>query len=512
MLIDHTNFASYLKQSTQGRSGIPDGNVFFDKANNRIELIGVDELATFDHTSMGGGVSDANQLVNFDGVTLRALYNFENQERSSDEDLRKYKRGTLGTYRFAGAYNFINGVKLDDAVLGDGSEDRHKLRGSGWIEYADSGNGPENVDRIYHGVASLADIQSTTVPRYTFVADTSEAALLAATWANFQREGDINEGVQVYGDTSFGDTTAGDFDYTNILLVLRVRSWGYHADETTSALSMIDEFSGFHTGYGVGEVLDAFNVYDIADVFGGTQVAPWTGMTLEKLAVPQAETGFNEADGSFTWVLHNTGAGTSDECAAYLEALSLQDSDIDSGVGTYNGLAGREWYTRDDDGRVLTLSSGGEGLFIEGLSVAEKQKVVFTDDSGSQKTYPYFPELRIFVGAAAKADPNAWYHAFYEDGAGAADFDTTGAVTVEDASGAPIKGPCSDAGVLGNISRAYAYDSNTQAGLNAGEDKAMIVLVESYGAGSVSQKHARFTMTRTSEVDVSCAPAIDLNA
>jgi len=131
VLIDHTNFDSFLKESTQSRSGSPDGNIYFDTANNLIELIGVDELPTFDHTGMGGGASDPNQLANYEGITIRGLYNFENARRLVNETLRQFKRGTDGTYRFAGSFNFVNGVKLDDTVLGDSSQDRNKVRGSG---------------------------------------------------------------------------------------------------------------------------------------------------------------------------------------------------------------------------------------------------------------------------------------------------------------------------------------------------------------------------------------------
>ena len=513
VLIDETNFHLYLKQSSQGRSGTPDGNVYFDKANNIIELIGVDELATFDHTGMGGGASDPNQLTNFDGITMRALYNFENQERSSDEDLRKYLRGTDGTYRFAGAFNFINGVKLDDTVLGDSSQDRNKIRGSGWIEYAASGDGKTNVDRIYHGVLSLVDIQATTVPKWALVANTLEATLQAATWNDFVRLGDINEAVQVYGDTAYGDTGAGDFDDTSSTLIVRVRSWGYNPGETTSVLTQINEFSGFSAGYGVGESLNPNNTYTLADVFGGGQISPWTGMGLEKLASPQTETGFNEADGDFTWVLHNTNGGSAEECAAFLDALTLQDSDIDDGTGSYNGQKGRVWYTRNAAGKIVTVSNEGEGLFIEGLTVAEKQNVIMTDDAAATKTYPFFPELKVFVGTAAKADANAWVHVFYVDGAAAADFDTAGAVTVQDSALADMKGLCSAlADGSGYISWAYAYDTNTQAGLSAGADKAMVVIVESHGSGSVGQEITYFTMERITTVNVTCAPSLDLNA
>lgn len=459
-----------------------------------------------DETGSGNEqVDNANQtnpLNNADGITLRALYNFENAQRRTNETLRTYLRGTKGNYRFAGAFAFINGVKLDGT-------DRNKIRGSGWIEYASSQDGQTDVDRIYHGVLSLVDIQSATVTYWALVTATDETTLQAATWTNFVRTGDINEAVQVFGDTAFGDSGAGDFDYTTRNLVVRVRSWQYNPGETTSALTGITEFSGFSAGYGVGETGNPANTYTLADVFGGAQVAPWTGMTLEQMSSPQTETGFNETDGNFKWVLHNTAGGNVSQCAAYLDALILQDVDIDSNAGTtYNGKKGRVWYSRNAAGKVVTASIGGKGLFIEGLSIAEKQNVIFTDDAGNTKTYPYFPSVEISVGAPAVADTNAWYHVYYNEGT--APFDSATAVTVNDSAGNPVKGNVSTDAVANKISFAYAYDTNTQNGLSAGTDKDVVVEVE--GDGGVAQAITYFTITRTAVVAVSCIPPADLNA
>jgi hypothetical protein len=499
-LIDETNFDSYLKQSSQGRSGTPDGNVFFDLPNNRIEFIGVDELATFDHTSMGGGASDANQLTNFDGITLRGLYNFENQERRVDESLRTFLRGSDGTYRFAGAFDFINGVKLSTDA------DRNKVRNSGFIEYAANGS----VDRIYHGVVSLVDVQATTQPYYALVANTLEATLQAATFNDFARLGDINEAVQVFGTTANGDTGAGAFDFTTSILVARVRSWQFNAGETTSIATGIAEFSGFSAGYGVGELLNPSNIYDLVDVIGGAQISPWTGMTLEKLSTAQTETGFNQSDGDFTWVLNNTASGTAQQCAAYLDAVLLQDSNIDDGAGTYNGRNGRVWYTRNASGGIVTNSFEGAGLFIDGLSTAEQQNVILTDDAAAAKTYPFFPTVQITVGADAVADTLCWYHVYYVDGASTADFDTASAVTVNDYLGAAVKGFVNTDAVTNVISFAYAYDTNTQAGLSAASDKPIVVLVE--GDGGVAQAITFATITRDTVVPITCVPAADNNA
>lgn len=496
-LIDRNNYSTTLKQSTTPRGSTPNGNVYFDVANNKIQLIGVDELA---QVNFGAGLV-TNPLSQADGITMRALYNFENQERRVDETLRKYKRGTDGDYRFAGAYSFVNGVKLDT------NTDRAKIRGSGFIEYAASGDGFTDIDRVYHGVKSLVAIQSGTTSYYTLVADTTEATLQAATWTNFTRTGNIDEVVQILGDTTHGDTGAGNFNNTSNTLVVRTRSWGYNAGETTSIASGVTEFSGFSAGYGVGETLNPQNAYTLANVYGGAKIAPWTGMSLEKMAVAQVETGFNEADGSFTWVLNNTGGGTVQQCAAFLDALALQDDDIDTAAGTtYNGKKGRIWYTRNASGKIVTST----GLFIEGLSVSEKQSIIMTDNSGNAKTYPYFPSCEITVGAAAVADTNAWYQVFYVDGAASADFDTASAVTVKDAGGAFVKGNVSAVAVGNKISFAYSYDTDTDAGLASGIDKAMVVVVE--GDGGVAQAITYFTMTRTAIVAVSCIPPVDTNA
>lgn len=498
-LIDHINFATTLKQSANPAGSSPDGNVYFDTTTDEWQLIGVDELATVDF----GGGPVTNPLNNVDGITMQAIYNFENQERVADEDLRKFKRGTRGGYRFAGAFAFINGVKLRAA-------DRAKIRGSGWIEYAAAGDGKTNIDRIYHGITSLVDIQAGTVPYYALVTATDEATLQAATWSDFSRAGDIDEAVQVYGSTANGDTGAGDFDYTDRTLVIRVRSWGYNPGETTSVDAGISEFSGFSAGYGVGESLDTANTYTLADVYGGAAISPFTGMSLEKLATPQTETGFNESDGDFTWRLNNTEGGTALECAVYAAAAWLQDADIDAGAGTYNGKKGRVWVTRNADGKIVTSSVGGEGLLISGLSTAEKQNVIQTDDSGNPKTYPYFPDVQIDVGAVAPTDPNAWYRVLYVDGAGDADYDKDGAVTVEDSGGNPVNGNVAADVVGSKISFPYSYDTNTQAGLNAGEDKPVVVVVE--GDGVAAQAITYATITRDPVVAIVCAPEADDNA
>ena len=89
-LIDLSNYSTLLVQSTAGRAGTPDGNVYFNKATGEIEFITLQELATVD---LGSGL-EANPLDETLGIRFEGAYAFENQERRVDEDLRKYDRWT----------------------------------------------------------------------------------------------------------------------------------------------------------------------------------------------------------------------------------------------------------------------------------------------------------------------------------------------------------------------------------------------------------------------------------
>jgi hypothetical protein len=453
--------ADTLQQSTQGRSGTPDGNIYFDVATGELQVITVEELA---QVNFGAGLV-ANPISNADGITMRALYGFERQERAIDEALRQYDNYFDGSYKFSGAYEMVNGRKL-------AASDREKIRSSGWIERAIN----KAIDRIYFGSRSLGNIESASQPYYQLVD--------AGVPVDFAKAGAVNEAIQVFGVTTNGDAGAGDFD-SRAFLAQSLRTFGYNYSRKSLSDSGVVVMDGFSTGFGLGETPHVTSAnYTLADVYGGAAISPFTGMSLEKLAAAQVESGFNEADGSFSWVLHNTANGNLEQCVAYLDALAQTDDDIDSGALTItNGKRVGEWYSYNAESKVVTDSGADAlGLFIENLPASNQQSVIFTDDSGSTKTYPFSVEVSISVGDNAKADANAWYQAYYADGAGDLDFNTVGAVTVKDSNNDDVKGL-----VGGNdISFGYAYDGNTQAGLPAGVDKQMIVAVEGNGTATAA--------------------------
>jgi len=243
----------------------------------------------------------------------------------------------------------------------------------------------------------------------------------------------------------------------------------------------------------------------LADVFGGSSIAPFTGMSLVKLATPQNETGFNEANGNFDWVLNNTGNGNLNQCVAYLDALAQSDTDIDSGseTNTFGKRVGT-WYSYNAQGQIVFGSPfDNQGLFVENIPTADEQRAVFIDNTGGTKTRPFVVGIEATIGAIAKSDPNAWFHCFFADA-----YNTSSALTVEDSSSQEIKGNASSADANNKIVRSFDYDGDTIGG-GAGTDKNCVFLCE--GDGGATQAKTLFTTTRQTTIAFACVPSVENN-
>lgn len=503
VLIDLSNYDTLLVQSSASRSGSPDGNVFFNTTTGEIEFITKQELA---QVNLGSGLED-NPLDEDLGIKFEAIYAFENQERRTDETLRKYNRWTSGTFKFGGAYNFINSRKPSTAA------DREIIRGSGWNEYASDGG----VDRIYFGNKGLSNIEDTSQPYY-MLSSSATPTLNSLTPVDYAKDGQIDEAVQVFGDTGNtpSDSGAGDFD-TRAYEAVSVRTFGYNYDRKDTVNDLgIAELGGYSTGFAVNESahLTTGN-YTLADVFGGAQIAPWTGMTLEKLASPLNVDEFAESAGNFTWVLNNAGTGTNgspvdqcnlDEAVAYLDACAQSDTDIDSGseTTTYGKRVGT-WYYYDAEGKVITRSGADSlGLYIYNIPTVDQQRVKFTDDAAALKSYAFTVSVEAEVGATAKADSLAWYHSYF-----AAAYNTSGAITVEDASSTEVKGNASSADANNKIIFAFDYTGDSVGG-TPDTDKNCVFLCE--GDGGATQAKTLYTITKQTTVAFTCAPGVENNA
>jgi len=539
-IIDLSNYASTLAQSTAGRAGSINGNVFFDKTAGKIEYLSATEapfvnltkakiptgaagvaatalvatthymiatVGTTDFTLVGAannlvgtiftasgagagtGTADvctANPLIATDGIKFEAIYAFESQERAIDHTLRQYDRWTDGTFKFGGAYNYINGRIPSTAT------DVSIHRGSGWNEIDAAGV----VQKKYFGNKGLSNIYAASQPYYQLGQFT--------TAANFAKPGQIDEAVLVY-DYNVGTP----IDNTLNPEVVSVRTYGNNYDRKATNTDLgIAELGGYSTGFALNESVhlttNTTNM-PLANVYT-TQTGVWVNMTLEQLNTPVVRNEFVEVAGNFTWVLNNPSGANLDECVAYLDAIATIPGDINAHLtNTTIGKDVDTWYSYDASGKVVTKSGAdANGLYIYNIPVADQQRVLFKDDAGNIKSYSFSVSIEANIGATAKADANAWYHSFFASG-----YNTAAAVTVQDKLANQIVGLASSASIANKVVFSFDYTGDTVGG-TANTDKNCVFLCE--GDGGATQAKTLYTITKTTSVAFACAPGVENNS
>ena len=505
-LITRTNFGPLLKRSTQGRAGTPDGNIYFDVANDFIEIITVTENPLI---NFGSG-DEANPLTNTDKIESLAIYFFWLQELELDPTLQSFRNAMDAVAnrmgKLVGATAFQGGIKL--ATGGDLGDDRLKLANSGFTEFAAAGGGNTLIDRIYHGYKSTDlvgkdKIQPASQPFFMIVDSLSEADRQAATPVDFSKPGSVNEAIQSFGDTANGDTGATDFDSRQKILIGGVRTFGYTLGQTVSTDIGVTELGPYSQGYPLGEVLVQELVgINEADVFGGAAIAPYDGLAFTRLAAAQNETGFTEGDALFTDRITFTGATiTRVQLRAFLDALSASDNDENvntATTGPYRPKRAEPFYTIEGTKMVFR-----QGLFVEKLDPADEQDVIFTADDGSTRTRIKVSSGKILLSKSWGEDTKPHFRMMFADGAGGLDFDTVNAVTVPDASATDIAGDNTDPRItpVGDefeVNFTYPYGTDTSAGLSAGVDKN--VVVEAGGIDKTKRRVVTGTLTDSNSI------------
>lgn len=503
-LIDLSNFAATLLQSTQGRIGVPDGNVFFDTTNGKLEFIPVEELATviypLGHPSYTDGTTPVpNPLIRADGIKFEGAYAFENQERASSvvsgEDLRRFDRFTKGTFKFGGAYLFVKGRIPATAA------DRTIIRGSGWEEQDIS----DVPIQKWFGNKGLSNVYETSQPYF----QQSEQG----TAQDFLEIGQIDESIKVYQDLDGNGTP--DIDLTTYEAV-SIRTYGNTHDrkETVADLG-ITELGGYSTGFALNEgphLTTNETDHPVATVKASI-AGVWAGMQLNHIAAPVAKTGeFSDDVGTllFSWELINTASANLDQMVAWLDAFATEAAKEADGLGVNTGHFGKDietWYYYNAAGQVVTKSGvtpASEGLYLNSVPTADQQRVVMTADDNEIKAYSFSVSVEAEIGSTAKADVLAWYHSWYFTS-----YNSAAAEVVHKVGGVEVKGLASTADVDNKIIYAYDYTGNTDD-TGADTDKDCVFLCE--GDGGATQAKTLYTITKVTTVAFSCAPTTENNA
>ena len=187
-----------------------------------------------------------------------------------------------------------------------------------------------------------------------------------------------------------------------------------------------------------------------------------------------------------------------------VQSLLRKDSDIDSGSGNVNGLLAADLLEFVGDTLKTRYTSLG-GVFIDNFNSNDTNRLVFVDDTNTERTFPFVAAGTISFNQNLIDDTDAIYRMFFTTNP-AGDFGTGSAVLVDDNNGTDISG-----NVSGNasISFDFDYDNNTQGGRTAGQDADVTIVA--IGLDNAQYVVANGTITRATGINFSLVSALERN-
>ena len=408
----------------------------------------------------------AGNLIAKDGVTWQALY-------SKLVDL-----WTTATYQDspfpAYAIDALSGqfqIGTDGATFSGWTfatdATRQMLRDGGWSEFSGAGV----LQRQYVGIVGLGGVSAGAQLYYQ--RDAVDAP------SNFTFTDQANEGIQVFGDAS-----NGNFDKRAYFKAF-VREQGKKYRD-----SVLADTGKTATGaYIVNVLLSNEDDLKIQALDAAMTGAPYNNITITYFGVDQNRL-IGGVNYPFRVIIDGNGA-TLEQIYTKVQYLLRQATDIDSGAGTVIGKTAAALLAFVGDQLETTT-----GVYIDNIQSADSNRVVFKDQAGVNRTNPYEAAGTITFNGVLVGAGSAYRLMFSAPAGAGNDYGEAGAITVQDASDAPITGAIS----AGSIAFTFDYDGDTLGG-PAGTDKAVTLIGIRPGSGKFAA--ATGLLTRSKGISLS---------
>ncbi len=419
------------------------------------------------------------------GVTLKCLYSFLKEEWKTDATLIKYPfpMGPITDEQF----ELINGWDFDKTGTGS-TFTPNLIRTGGWALKSEAGLTQEE----WSGIVTLGTLNAITDQVY-FV----QSAAATASSTDFVLTNYVNQAVQTYGDASHGD-----FDYRSVFKIfVREQAKTYATSQLTDigVSTMTYQVYRFPLANGSDGVKITHLDSDIASA------APYTGMSITWYDTAQTRSigGINR---DFN-VIINGNNGTAEQIYEFVQYQLRQTSDIDAGTDVKYGKIANEMLRFVGDTLYTLYQNSGAtgGVYIDNFQGIDTNRLVFADNTGTNRTYPYVANLRLQFGDNLVNDSDSIYRVFFTsvpDG----DYGTVNAIIVNDADSVPMAGNVSGQSF---IDRSFAYDANVQGSRTAGQDAPITVVA--LGLNSAQFVKSTGTIQRSTANTVSLVAALERN-
>lgn len=404
----------------------------------------------------------AGNLVAKDGVTLQALYS---------KFIKLWETSAYNQFPFpmyaidakSGQFEFGFDGSRYNAWHPANDTTRQMLRDGGWNEYrpvspdtAGTDNAG-NLARRYVGIVSLGEVSANAQLYYQTVdADGGQD--------NFTFADEANEGIQIFGNATVDATTTTFDTQTFFKAFCREQS-------KTFSDSVLADTGQTSTGAFTVNVLlsnaDDLKIQNTDAEITGSESATYgataaTGITVSYYTVSQS-IDINDAADNFDFRIIVDGNGkTLEQIYTKVQWLLRQNSDINQAVtnsqGTVTGQTAGSLMRFVGDTLVCSQS-----VFITNLAAADVNRVEFTDQGGTARSYDFAATLTLNFNAFLQSGGTGYYVVYITDSiTGTDDYGTSTAIILDDNQSTPtdVTGTISGASIAANID----YDNNSQGG------------------------------------------------
>ena len=437
------------------------------------------------------GVGD---LVAADGVTEKAVYSFLKEEWKNDP-LSK----NLAAFDFPMVpitdefYELVDGWDWEDA------ETRESIRRGGWLVRNSSGNvtqhwagvailNAESDDQIYY------DQGQGRVP-FTFTGNTAEA-------------------VQVIDDPNGDGNYADGYDRSSLITIYNREQGQLFSINTNTAIGesslLAPKLFSFSLPTGTDLDISAADIAIDANTDGTADVAPYDGMSITFYSTAQTR---NISGSNYDFgIIIDGNNGTKQQIYEFVQWALRQTNDQDAGAGSLIGNVMPDLLQFVGPTlKTLSASSnyqgGGTGVYIDNFATADTNDLAFVDNTGTERVFDFVAAGNLVFNVNLQNDAAAEYFVYFTDGVDAGnEYGNTGALLVDDNSGADITGLVSG---NGTIAFDFDYDGNNQGNRTPGTDCNVTAIAIGLDTGQYVRTTA--TITRSNTNTINFVAAIERN-
>lgn len=419
-------------------------------------------------------ISTTSRLTNL-GVTGQALYSFLKEVWKSNDNLIPYPFPMVSIT--PEQFEFVEGWKPKDTTT------RNLIRSAGWREIDDS----KVLQKQYMNVISLGSINSANTAYLSFAGDTS--------LTNFSFGGTVNQAVQVYQEG------AGGYDRRSDVLTTFIRTQGQLYGSATTTSIGLTSLNYIANRFPLAEAVDT--KIDATDTAIET-LAVYTGMSITYAPeLGGIKTPFERNIGGNNYnfdVVIDGNQGTAEQIYEFVQYSLRQNTDIDENEsGKIGSLSDELLAFLGNDLKTNT------GVYVDGFQPDDTNRITFTDNTGTERTFPFVAAGSLNFNQNLVDDPDASFHMFFTD-----TFGSASATIVNDNDANPITGNVTLNGTgRASIGFDFDFDGNIQQGRTAGTPANVTVVA--IGLNTAQHVIATATIGRATGQTISLVAPLERN-